>query len=91
MSFNDSFIFHLSGESPLFNGLTVVFLSEVGALFVADGLPRPSLVGYVPLFALIVGRLIILPACCLVLLIPIVGFTWDEAKGIFTYIYTPGI
>eukprot|EP00434_Breviolum_minutum_P005802 symbB.v1.2.005116.t1/scaffold295.1/size237168/5 len=44
-----------------------ISLLSVGALFVADGLPRPSLVGYVPLFALIVGRLIILPACCIAL------------------------
>ena len=43
----------------------------------ADGLPRPSLVGYGPLFALIVGRLIILPACYLGLFIPVTD-PWDE-------------
>mmetsp|Transcript_73893 Transcript_73893/g.117572 ORF Transcript_73893/g.117572 Transcript_73893/m.117572 type:complete len:394 (-) Transcript_73893:11-1192(-) len=47
-------------------GPSIVLLS-VGALFTADGLPRPSLVGYAPLCALIVGRLIILPACCIAL------------------------
>lgn len=45
-------------------GPSIVLLS-VGALFTADGLPRPSLVGYAPLCALVVGRLIILPACCI--------------------------
>eukprot|EP00913_Durusdinium_trenchii_P028023 g26274.t1 len=44
-----------------------ISLLSVGALFVADGLPRPSVVGYAPLCALIVGRLIILPACCIAL------------------------
>ena len=42
---------------------TILSHDQVGALFTADGLPRPSLVGYAPLCALIVGRLIILPAC----------------------------
>eukprot|EP00438_Fugacium_kawagutii_P003866 Skav231341 [mRNA] locus=scaffold2490:153797:162566:- [translate_table: standard] len=44
-----------------------IILLTVGALFVNDGFPHPSLVGYAPLCALVMGRLIILPACCIAL------------------------
>lgn len=49
--------------SMLGNAGPPVSLLSVGALFVADGLPRPSVLGYAPLTAVIVGRLFILPAC----------------------------
>ena len=42
-----------------------ISLLAVGANFVADGFPHPSVTGYAPLAALIVGRLLILPGCCI--------------------------
>lgn len=43
----------------------VLALLGNGAAFVADGLPTISLVGYRPLAGLIIGRLLLLPACAL--------------------------
>lgn len=42
-------------------------LLSVGALFVADGVPKPSAIGYGPLAGAILGRLLLLPACCIFL------------------------
>ena len=58
--------------SPVFGAMSAlghagpsVALLVVGALFVADGVPHPSTIGYAPLCAFITARLVFLPACCI--------------------------
>eukprot|EP00929_Paragymnodinium_shiwhaense_P094189 TRINITY_DN5462_c0_g1_i1.p1 TRINITY_DN5462_c0_g1~~TRINITY_DN5462_c0_g1_i1.p1 ORF type:complete len:407 (+),score=41.74 TRINITY_DN5462_c0_g1_i1:76-1296(+) len=43
----------------------VLSLLAVGALFVSEGTPMPSAIGFKPLLGVLAGRLIILPACAL--------------------------
>ena len=59
--------FLFGAMSTLGSAGPAVSLLAVGANFVADGFPRPSVIGYAPMFALIVGRLLILPGCCIAL------------------------
>mmetsp|Transcript_52434 Transcript_52434/g.105291 ORF Transcript_52434/g.105291 Transcript_52434/m.105291 type:complete len:189 (-) Transcript_52434:114-680(-) len=44
---------------------SVVALLGVGALFTADGVPKPSAIGYRPLVGVLFSRLVVLPMCCL--------------------------
>jgi len=59
--------FLFGAMSTLGSAGPAVSLLAVGANFVADGFPRPSVIGYAPMLALIVGRLLILPGCCIAL------------------------
>jgi len=43
----------------------VLALIGVGASFVSDGIPTPSVIGYGPLLGLILARLVALPACAI--------------------------
>ncbi|CAE7658844.1 PILS2 [Symbiodinium pilosum] len=67
--------FLFGAMSSLGSAGPAISLLAVGANFVADGFPRPSLIGYVPLVALIVGRLLILPACCIALWVTLRHYT----------------
>jgi len=62
-----AFNFLFGAMSTLGSAGPAVSLLAVGANFVADGFPHPSLVGYGPLAALILGRLLVLPALCITL------------------------
>ena len=58
-----SFVF--SAMSSLGATAPVMSLLPVGASFVADGIPRPSIIGYKALLAIVVCRLLLLPAVCI--------------------------